>query len=163
MKKPIQLILPDRYQVIPRTLIFVVNNNEILLIKGATDKKLWPGLYNGIGGHLERGEDILTAAKRELYEESGIQDIDLELRSVIFIDVDEKLGISMFVFCGYTDSNQFTSSNEGALEWIKLDQLTNYPLVEDLYQLIPMILTSGKRIQFGRYYYRNHQLMMEFS
>ena len=158
-----QKILPDRYQVVPRTLIFVMNKDEILLIKGASDKKIWPGLYNGIGGHIERGEDVLTAAKRELFEESGIKNIDLELRAVIFIDVEEKQGISMFVFSGQTDSKQTTSSDEGLLEWIQLDQLTKKTLVEDLYQLIPLVLESDHEIKYGRYYYKDRQLMMEFT
>ena len=80
MDKHKQKILPGRYQVVPRTLIFIRNDDEILLIKGAKDKKIWPGLYNGIGGHLERGEDPLSAAHRELFEETGLKNIQLFLR-----------------------------------------------------------------------------------
>lgn len=28
-------------------------------------------------GHIEKGEDALTAAKREIYEESGVRDLEL--------------------------------------------------------------------------------------
>jgi 8-oxo-dGTP diphosphatase len=163
MKNQQQKILPGRYQVIPRTLIFIRNHDEILLIKGAADKKIWPGLYNGIGGHIERGEDILTAAKRELFEESSIQNIDLELRAVIIIDVEEETGISMFVFSGQTNSTQTINSEEGALEWIKLDQLADFPLVEDLYQLIPLVFNSEQKIHYGKYYYKENRLIMDFN
>ncbi len=163
MENQKQKILPYRYNVIPRTLIFVTNLDEILLIKGAANKKIWPGYFNGIGGHIERGEDVLSAAKRELFEETGIQNIGLELRAVIFIDVDEKQGISMYVFTGNTDQKETLSSEEGTLEWVKIDELKAYPLVEDLYELIPMVLTSDKKIQFGRYYYQGSQLIMEFN
>ncbi len=63
----------DRYQVIPRSLIFVRRGEQVLLLKGAAHKRLWANLYNGIGGHIERGEDALSAARRELAEESGLQ------------------------------------------------------------------------------------------
>ena len=48
-----------RYHVIPRTLIFVTSRNpltgagEVLLLKGAPDKRLWANRYNGLGGHVE--------------------------------------------------------------------------------------------------------------
>ena len=42
-----------RYAVIPRTLSFIVRQNEILLIKLASNRAGWSGRYNGIGGHVE--------------------------------------------------------------------------------------------------------------
>ncbi len=44
-----------RYPVIPRALIFLFTGDSVLLLKGAPDKRIWPGLYNGIGGHIEAG------------------------------------------------------------------------------------------------------------
>lgn len=158
-----QYILPGRYQVIPRTLIFIVNDDEILLIKGAKDKKNWAGLYNGIGGHIESGEDALSAAQRELFEETGLQNIQLDLRAIIFIDVEEYQGISMFVFLGVSKKKVLVSSEEGRLEWIKIDHIHNFSLVEDLFQLIPMVLSTEMKIQFGRYYYYDGKLVMEFK
>ncbi len=158
-----QNLLPDRYQVVPRTLIFIRNDDEILLLKGAVDKKNWPGLYNGIGGHIERGEDAISAAQRELFEETGLENIHLDLRAIIFIDVEEHQGISMFVFLGNSNKKALISSEEGIIDWIKIDRIHNFPLVEDLYQLIPMVLSTEKNIQFGRYYYNDRKLVMEFN
>ena len=55
----------QRYMLIPRTLIFVTHEDQLLLLKGASDKRLWAERYNGIGGHVEQGEDVLSAARRE--------------------------------------------------------------------------------------------------
>jgi len=55
---------PDRYTLVPRTLTFLFQADQVLLLK--VDRGGWAGLYNGIGGHLEQGEDPLTAAVREL-------------------------------------------------------------------------------------------------
>jgi 8-oxo-dGTP diphosphatase len=162
MNKNKQKLLPGRYQVVPRTLIFIRNDEKVLLIKGAKDKKIWPGLYNGIGGHIERGEDALSAAERELFEETGIKNVKLDLRAIIFIDVEEYKGISMFVFLGQTNEKLLVSCEEGILDWIKIDRIKDFDLVEDLYQLIPMIIGTENNIQFGRYYYNNEQLVMEF-
>jgi hypothetical protein len=85
------------------------------------------------------------------------------LRAIIFIDVEEYQGISMFVFLGNSDKKHMISSEEGFLEWIKIDYLKDLPLVEDLYQLIPIVISTEKKIQFGRYFYSDGQLMMEFN
>jgi len=49
-----------RWLVIPRTLCFVTHGDDVLLLKRAGHKRVYPGLYNGVGGHLERDEDPLT-------------------------------------------------------------------------------------------------------
>jgi 8-oxo-dGTP diphosphatase len=165
MEKSKQLFLPDKYKVIPRSLIFIIHNDEILLIKGAPDKKIWPNLYNGIGGHIERGESVLAAAKRELFEETGIQYVELGLKAIIMIDVEKDQGITLFVYLGETTNKTIKSGSEGIVEWIKINDLKSHPLVEDLYHLIPKLLEIKQGILFGRYYYdqKDDQLRMEFT
>ncbi len=163
MENSKQILVPNRYLVSPRTLIFIQNEDDILLIKGAKDKKIWPGLYNGIGGHVEKGEDVLSAARRELTEESGLEKIDLFLKAIIFIEVNENTGINMYVFWGETNNKDVRDSTEGSLEWININNLQNYPMVEDLYELIPKIITNQKECLFGRYFYLDKKLVMEFA
>jgi 8-oxo-dGTP diphosphatase len=61
-----------RYKVIPRTLIFLFNESKILLIKQNSEIKPSFGRWNGIGGHIEEGEDPFSSARREIFEESGL-------------------------------------------------------------------------------------------
>jgi 8-oxo-dGTP diphosphatase len=68
MPKSEQGVNQGRFSVIPRTLIFITHGDKILLIKGSPFKRLWANQYNGIGGHIEKGEDVLSAARRELRE-----------------------------------------------------------------------------------------------
>ena len=67
-----QGVSTDRYALIPRVLIFLIRDNQVLLLKGSEDKRLWANRFNGIGGHIEPGEDPLSAAYRELFEETGL-------------------------------------------------------------------------------------------
>src|SRR5713226_3919375 len=112
---PITTYHLPRYTVIPRVLCFVTSGEDVLLLKGAPDKKLWAGKYNGLGGHVERGESVPAAAQREILEESGLAVTDLRLCGVITIDLEAELGISLFVFTAKAASRQFAASAEGTL------------------------------------------------
>ncbi len=130
----------DRYMLIPRTLIFLRNDHEVLLIKGAPTKRIWPALYNGIGGHIESGEDVLSAACRELQEETGLSSHSLRLCGTVTIDTHQNPGIAVFVFTGDQYQGILKTSDEGTLEWVDIDQWQQLPLVPDLAVLLPRVL-----------------------
>ena len=133
--------LTGRYTLIPRTLIFITCRDQVLLLKGAAHKRLWANRYNGIGGHIERGEDVLSSAVRELHEETGLNHIDLWLCGVVTIDTNQQTGIGLYVLRGESiEANPLTSA-DGSLEWILKNQVMSLPLVEDLHILLPRILS----------------------
>ena len=132
-----------RFQAVPRVLVFLRNRNDVLLLKGAPDKRIWANKYNGVGGHVEVGEDVFSAARREVTEETGLNIDALELAAVVTIDAgDPGLGILMFVFMGWSDSREISPSHEGELHWAPVDRLPKAELVEDLEWLLPRLLTG---------------------
>ena len=144
-----------RYQVIPRVLCFVLNGDQVLLLKGAPTKRVWPNKYNGLGGHVERDEDILTAVVREVHEESGLTVTNVRLRGVINIDVGEPVGVLLFVFLADTTETDVASSPEGRPEWVALDRLHEYDLVEDVAVILPRALEADAKntVFFAQYHY----------
>jgi 8-oxo-dGTP diphosphatase len=128
-----------RYKLIPRVLCFVTHGAEVLLLKGAPTKKIWANRYNGLGGHVERGEGVYAAAAREIAEESGVPVRDLRLRGVITIDAREAQGIGLYVFTATALSRVTRASPEGMLEWVPIARVGEFALVEDLFTLIPYL------------------------
>ena len=135
-----QRLQPDRYTVIPRTLTFLTRPDEILLIRLGPDRGEWSGLLNGVGGHIEQGEDPVQSARREITEETGLTAAELMLAGVVIIDTGEKPGIGLYVFVGEAENGELTPGGEGTPEWIRQDELDEASLVADLPVLIPEAL-----------------------
>lgn len=154
-----QGLFRERYQIIPRVLVFAVDAGRVLLLKGAPTKRLWANQYNGIGGHIEQGEDVLTAARREFMEETGLSLQSAHLAAVVMIDTGERTGIGMYVFKATALPGNPQSGPEGTLEWVSHQEALNLPLVEDLPQLLPRILTwqPGNSVHFAKYSYNYSQ------
>jgi 8-oxo-dGTP diphosphatase len=137
-----QRIQSYRYSLVPRTLSFLLRDREILLLRLSKDRGAWGGLYNGIGGHIEQGEDPLTAAKREILEETGLVPKLLRLCGVVTIDTRNHLGIGLYVFVGKIEDGEIQASPEGEPKWIPFEGLDQTPVVEDIPSLLPKAIES---------------------
>ena len=136
-----------RYTVIPRTLVFLRHGNDVLLLKGAPTKRLWANRYNGLGGHVEAGETIEAAARREVAEEAGITAIeDFRLAALINVESDP-IGVLLCVFTGQVGSREVVAPREGTPEWVPLSALDALDLVDGP-DMVRAILATD-RVLFG--------------
>jgi len=87
-----------RYALIPRVLVFVFDNKRVLLQKGASKRSCGSGLYNGVGGHVERSEDFRSAAFREIFEETGLKIKKINLAGIQIIDTESNPGVIIGIF-----------------------------------------------------------------
>ncbi len=122
-----------RYLTVPRTLCFVLHGDDVLLIQRARHKRLFPGKINGVGGHVEAGEDVAASAAREIFEETGLEVSDLWLAGVVHVDgrlgqadalPDGSMpGVMVLVFTAQAHSRAVRASEEGELLWVPLSKV----------------------------------------
>ena len=130
-------------------LCLLRRGNEILLQNRV--KKDWQG-YTLPGGHVEAGESIVDACIREMKEETGLTVIHPKLCGVKQFPLDKGRYL-VFLFSADEFSGELRSSEEGKMEWIRRDDLTNYPIVEDLPELLSVM--ESDRLSEFQYLVRN--------
>jgi 8-oxo-dGTP diphosphatase len=117
------------YTPILGTLGYILDRktNKVLMIHRnarANDDHL--GKYNGLGGKLERDEDIVSGMKRELREEAGIEVTAMTLRGSVNWPGFGKNGEDWLGFVFLIDGwlgEPPSRNDEGALEWIDLNRM----------------------------------------
>jgi len=147
----------NRWLAIPRTLCFVFNDNNILLMKRAPTRRIFPNRYNGLGGHVERGEEPLQGVIREVKEESGLSVYNVHLRGIHHIDAGQDTGIMMYIFTAWSDGRAVMGDErEGTLHWIPRDDVLKLDLVEDLPLVLPRLLDDKTSMWFAHVSYDDH-------
>ncbi len=154
----------ERFVAYPRTLCFVLNGHDVLLLKGAPTKRLYANLYNGVGGHVEHDEDVLSSLHREVREETGLEITEPALRAVIVADEGAGPGVLIFVYTATSASRLLRPSTEGALAWVPRGGVLDYDLVPDLRELLPRLLAGDAgRLIYGQYGKDGFQLREEVT
>jgi len=110
------------------------------------------GKYNGLGGKMEAGEDIVSCMKREIMEEAGICCTEMSLRGTVnwtgFGPKGEDWLGFIFLIEKY-DGEPFTKNEEGPLEWVELSRLGELPMWEGDKHFLPLVFDDDPRSFHG--------------
>ena len=100
------------------------------------------GKYNGLGGKLEAGEDIVAGMKREIREEAAIECTSLQLRGTISWPGFGKHGEDWFGFIFLIDQwtgTPLDQNEEGTLMWVAIEKMLELPLWEGDRYFVPLV------------------------
>ena len=138
-----------------QTAVYVrsADRSRVLLIHRNKDPDdIHHGKYLSLGGHVEPGEDVLTGARREAFEESGLEVRDLELRGTMLWTGfgPRRQDYLCFIFRadGFTGAPH-GGNDEGTLEWVPLDGLASRPMWDSDHLWLPMVFDEIPRPFFG--------------
>ena len=125
---------------IPAVLAVVIRDGKALLVQRANPPDA--GLWGFPGGKIERGEPLLTAAERELREETGILATAahvLEVLDALDTAPDGSLRhhfILIAVLCHWQAGEPLASDDALDARWIGLDQMeSSLPLSRDVLRI----------------------------
>ncbi len=123
---------PRGLRVRSMTCVFLTHDGAMLLMHRAPTMEIAPGLWAGLGGHLEPEElrDPEVCALREVEEESGIgpSDIeDLRLQAVVLRRRPTEIRL-MYMYFGRSTTERLGATTEGSLHWIARDDLLARPM-----------------------------------
>ena len=100
------------------------------------------GKYNGLGGKLDRGEDVVAGMRREVREEAGIDCAALRLRGTISWPGFGAHGEDWFGFVFLIDrwaGTPLAENHEGTLTWVPVGRVLELPLWEGDRHFLPLV------------------------
>ncbi len=149
------------YTPIVATLGYVLSpdRSRVLMVhRNARPDDHQIGKYNGLGGKIERDEDVAACMRREIREEAGIECTSMQLRGTISWpgfgkNGEDWLGF-VFVIDGWSGV-PLEANAEGALEWVELGRLSDLPLWEGDRNFLPLVFDGDPRPFHGVMPYRD--------
>lgn len=100
------------------TLIYLKENERVLLLKRDGNKDMVPNKWLGLGGKVEPGEDIISSANREFYEETGLSIRNPTLRGTFSWVSDKEYAGTLYIFVATEyEGDLSTTCDEGELQW----------------------------------------------
>ncbi len=125
-----------RTENVELTVLCLLEDGGRILLQNRV-KRDWQG-YTLPGGHVEPGESIVDAVKREMREETGLEIIAPRLAGVKQFPIPGGRYI-VFLFKATRYTGTLSSSEEGEMAWIPYDRLPEIRTVEDFADLLRVI------------------------
>lgn len=140
-----------RHRPIASTLAYILSpdRTKVLLVHRTfreDDENL--GKYNGIGGKLERDEDVAEGMKREIREETGLEVTSMQLRGTLawadFGPRKEDWLAFVYLVDAFTGVPS-ASNEEGTLSWEPVDRILDLPMWKGDRLFLPLVFDGDER------------------
>lgn len=139
------------YTPIIGTLGYVMSpdGQRVLLIhRNARPDDAHYGKYNGLGGKMDRDEDVAACMRRELREEAGIECVEMALRGTLSWPGFGKQGEDWlgFVFrINRFEGTPLERNPEGSLSWVPVAELPRLNLWDGDRHFLPLVFDADPR------------------
>ena len=144
------------------TICYIKKDNKVLMLK--RDKKkndIHKGFYLAPGGKFEMNETPEECAIREVFEETGLVVKNPNYRGFLTFEDSENTPFGdlwyvwIYTFDGY--EGEMIECNEGTLEWVDIDKLTELNMLDGDRIFTPYIFQD--KIFSMKFKYDNYKLI----
>ena len=119
--------------------VVVVDDGQLLLVqRGRNPGK---GLWAVPGGKVRPGEEMRTAARREVLEETGL---DVEVGEVVWVGevIEDGYHIVLIDFAGTVVGGTIQAGDDAAdARWVPVGEAADLPLTSTMYDLVDTLAT----------------------
>ena len=127
-------------ETVELTTLCLVRSGDNYLLQNRL-KKDWPG-FSLPGGHVEKGESIVSSVIREVKEETGLSIFNPKLCGIKQFPIENGRYL-VFLFIADEFEGEVVSSSEGEMHWINKNNLDDYNLVPDFHDLLKVMLNDN--------------------
>ena len=129
-------IMGHKTENVELTVLCLIQDGNRLLLQNRV-KEDWKG-YTFPGGHVEAGESFVDAVVREMKEETGLDILNPRLVGIKQFPIAGGRYI-VLLFKATEFEGTVVSSDEGEMEWIDIDRLSEVNVVEDFHDLMKVL------------------------
>ena len=113
------------------TLCYIEKDNKYLMLKRVKKKEdINKGKWIGVGGHFEEGESPEECVCREVLEETGLRLKSYKVRGILTFVQNKTFTEYIWLFTADEYEGELIECDEGILEWIDKDKLSELELWE---------------------------------
>jgi len=132
---------------------FLTYKKKILLLKRSNDVKTYKGYWAGISGYVEKNEEPLETAVKEIVEETGLKTTDFKLvkrgKPIKFKDnhVEKLFHWTIHPFLFSTEINKIQIDWEHTdYKWVFPEEITNFQTVPKLKEAFESTRKNGYQV-----------------
>lgn len=122
----------------------VLSRGRLLILKRKEDDDTYPGVWDCVGGHFEKGESAEECMLREAREEAGQTMKIVKVGPLIeFLDAYGRAVAVPFILRP-DPLEKIAPSEHSEFRWIKLGEVREYDIVPDLIKALGLFGLAGK-------------------
>ena len=135
---------------------FITFEEDVLML--LRNKAPNKGKWNGVGGHIEKGESPYLSMLREIKEETGVALPSVNFGGILTWEGFEIKPGGLFIFSGQSPDKKVTGNGEGVLAWKPLKfAFSDSTVVDNIHIFLPPVLADAKPCHY-HFIYKNGKM-----
>lgn len=135
-------------QVVAALQCYVKKGEKYLMLHRSLNKKVMPDVWMAPGGHLDEGEGVFKAARREIQEETGLMISNIQLKAIgigRIRDIKQTMCIYLLTADYQSGEVVHVTEHDGEFIWLEKSEILKLPnLLAELHNVLDHVFSDSK-------------------